>query len=411
MRDTAKQLKVEKLSPRQLMSLDACARCGECQEWCPIYTLNNKEDVTPRAKIKHMKQILKSGNGGLFGLFRQELKPEVLERFTKSLYECSCCNQCHFVCPARLDTVELWENTREAMYESGLGPLPEQKTYCENLKRDGNPFQKVQADKADWVETGLKKGTLAERPELITDNLAPVLLFLGCTASYDEKINLVSQQAANIMSHAGVQFGILGSEENCCYGKLKRIGDPEFREKAINNIDQINNLGIETLVTACSGCYKTFKNDYTRIGKQNYRIYHLAEYIDLLHSQGRLRFDIPVPGRVTYHDPCLLGRHNGVYDAPRRVIDAIPELELVEMDRSRQYSRCCGVGGGLKMANHDLQEAASAYRIKEAEATGAEFLTTPCPTCYSGLAGGIANSGSPIKIYHLADLAARSLGL
>ncbi|MBU7007991.1 (Fe-S)-binding protein [Phosphitispora fastidiosa] len=404
------KLRIEKLSPRQLMSLDACTRCGECQKWCPVYTLDSKEDVTPRAKIKYLKEILKGENGGLFGLFGRKPGPETVARFTKSLYECSCCNQCHFVCPARLDTVELWENTREAMYESGLGPLPEQKTYCETLKKHGNPYKRSRTEKADWVEAGLSKGTLAQKPELITDNLAPVLLFLGCTASYDEKINMVSQHAANIMNHAGVRFGILGPEENCCYGKLRRIGDPEFQEKAAGNIDQINSLGIETLVTACSGCYKTFKNDYARIGEQNYEIYHLAEYIDLLHRQGRLQFKIPIEGKITYHDPCLLGRHNGIYDAPRRIIDAIPGLELVEMDRNRQYSRCCGVGGGLKMANHDLQEEASVYRIKEAEATGAEFLTTPCPTCYSGLAGGIVKADSPLKMYHLAELAAVSMG-
>ncbi len=411
MTEPQKTLPIEKLSPKQLMSLDACIRCGECQKWCPIYTLNSVEDVTPRAKIKHLKSILRSQQPGFLRLFKPKADLKVMETFRRTLYDCSCCNQCHFVCPAKLDTVELWENTREGMFIAELGPVPEQRTYCETLKQYGNPYKKEQSARADWVESGLEKGTLLEKPELITDNLAGVLLFLGCTASYDEKINLVSQHAANIMNRAGIDFGILGPEEFCCFGKLRRIGDPDFTDKARANIERLNNLGIDTLVTACAGCYKTLRQDYNKIAQQNYKIYHLSEYIDILLAEGRIRFENPIRGKITYHDPCLLGRHNGIYDQPRRIIQAIPGLELIEMERKRQYSRCCGVGGGLKMANHPLQEEASAYRIRDAEATGAEYLTTPCPTCYSGLAGGIEKVESPLKIYHLAELAAKAMGI
>ncbi len=405
------KLPVEKLSRKQLMSLEACTRCGECQKWCPIYTLDSREDVTPRAKIKNMKGILKTQHGGLFGAGRRKTGPQAWADFTKCLWECSCCNQCHFVCPARVDTVELWENMREAMFAAGAGPVPEQRAYCQTLKEYGNPYKKEQSQRDAWIETGLSQGTLLERPEYITDSLAPVLLFLGCTASYDEKINMVAQHASNILTRAGVRFGILGPDEDCCYGKLRRIGDPDFAPRAAANIDKLNNLGIDTLVTACAGCFKTLKQDYPKVGKQNYRIYHLAEYIDMLMAEGRIRFEQAIPGKITYHDPCLLGRHNGIYEPPRRIIRTIPGLDLVEMERSRQYSRCCGVGGGLKMANHDLQEAASVYRIKDAEATGAEYLTTPCPTCFSGLSGGAAKAQSPIKVRHLAELVSEAMGI
>ncbi|MHB9094109.1 MAG: (Fe-S)-binding protein [Eubacteriales bacterium] len=405
------KLPLDKVSAKQLMGLDACTRCGECQKWCPIYTLDSREDVTPRAKIKSFKGLLKSQQPGFFGLGKGKTDPQALATFTKSLWECSCCNQCHFVCPARLDTVELWENMREAMYVAGIGPVPEQRTYCDTLKTFGNPYKKEQVERTAWIESGLSRGTLLERPGLITDNRAPVLLFLGCTASYDEKINLVAQHAANILNRAGIQFGIMGPDEDCCYGKLRRIGDPDFAEKANSNIARLNNLGIETLVTACAGCFKTLKHDYSRIAKQNYKIYHLAEYMDILLAQGTIRLEVPIEGKITYHDPCLLGRHIGIYEPPRRIIRAIPGLELVEMGRNRQHSRCCGAGGGLKMANHDLQEAASVYRIRDAEATGAEYLTTPCPTCFSGLSGGAAKIESPLKVRHLADLVAQSMGI
>lgn len=404
-------LPLEKLSRRQLMSLDACTRCGECQKWCPIYTLDSREDVTPRAKIKNLKRIINSQQPGFLGFLKPKPDPGVIAGFSKTLYDCSCCSQCHFVCPARIDTVELWENTREAMFEAGLGPVPEQRVYCENLKEYGNPFKKEPSVRGDWIGAGLAGGVLLEKPEKITVNMAPVLLFLGCTASYDEKINMVALHAANILNKAGVPFGILGPDEFCCYGKLRRIGDPEFVAKGRENIKRLNSLGFGTLVTACAGCFKTFKNDYPKIADQHYKIYHLAEYMDLLMEQGKITLKVPIPGKITYHDPCLLGRHIGIYEPPRRIIQAVPGLELVEMERSRQFSRCCGVGGGLKMASHDLQEAASVYRIRDAEATGAEYLTTPCPTCFSGLSGGAAKVGSALKVVHLAELVSRSMGI
>ncbi|PKM79933.1 MAG: hypothetical protein CVU89_15825 [Firmicutes bacterium HGW-Firmicutes-14] len=410
MKNANSHIPVDKLSPRRLMCLDACTRCGECQNWCPVYSLTENEKVTPRAKIKNLKAILKAQNG-FWGLFKSEIPPDTMSDFLTGLYECSCCNQCHFVCPSRIDTVELWENVRAAMFISGLGPIPEQRTFCQNLVKYGNPFKKEQSARADWIEDGLQDGTLLQRPELITENKASVLLFIGCTATFDEKVNKIAKHTVNILSKAGIKFGILGTEENCCYGKLRRMGDPTFTQLAQKNIEKLNDLGIDTLVSACAGCFKTLYSDYPKVGRQKYKIYHLSEYLDMLIRQGQIKFEVPVPGQVTYHDPCLLGRHNNIYDAPRHVIEAIPGMELVEMERVRQFSRCCGVGGGLKIANHDLQEAASVRRIKDAEETGAEYLTTPCPTCYAGLLGGALKAESQIKVIHMAELAARSMGI
>ena len=173
----------------------------------------------------------------------------------------------------------------------------------------------------------------------------------------------------------------------------------------------MNSLGIDTLVSACAGCFKTLNSDYPKVGQQKYQIYHLSEYLDILIRQGQIKLNVPVQGRITYHDPCLLGRHNNIYEAPRRVVQAIPGMELVEMERTRQFSRCCGVGGGLKIANHDLQEEASVRRIRDAEETEAQYLTTPCPTCFSGLSGGAAKAESQIKVIHMAELVARSMGI
>jgi len=404
------KLPLEKLSKRQLISLDSCTRCGECQKWCPVYALDKIEDVTPRAKIKELKRIIESQQSGPFKRFKPQLDESMIENFIKRVFECSCCNQCHFVCPVRLNTVDLWENLRESMYVAGMGPVPEQRTFCETLVRFKNPYKKDQASRTEWVQKGLALGTLLKEPPLIKENSASVLLWIGCTSSYDEKISPVAHDAVNILTKAGVKFGILGTEEECCFGKLRRMGDPQFEQLASKNIKDFNELNITTLVTACAGCYKTFKADYPKIAEQNYEIYHLSEYIDKLLEDGKIKFSKSIPGKITYHDPCLLGRHNGIYEAPRRIIQAIPGLELIEMERHHQHSRCCGVGGGLKMANHDLQEAASALRIKDAEATGANYLTTPCPTCFSGLNGAALKNNSHLKLHHLAELVNIALG-
>jgi len=295
--------------------------------------------------------------------------------------------------------------------EAGLGPTPDQVKYLEVLKEYDNPFKEPRSSRGNWVAGGLEQGTLLQDVPLITESPQPVLFYLGCTASYNEKINLQAQSVANLMAAAGVKFGILGPQENCCRGKLRRMGDLDFAEKAVENIDLLNSLGINTLVTNCAGCYKTIQQDYPKVKKINFKVFHAIEYADLLIREDKLKLVNPVPLKVTYHDPCHLGRHNKIYDAPRRVLQAIPGIELVEMKRIRQNSRCCGMGGGLKMGFPKIQVQMSAERIKEAELTGATDITTPCPTCFLGLQDGIAEAESTIRVRHLIELVSLSVKL
>lgn len=406
------KIPLNRLSTKQLMELDACTRCGECKKWCPMYAVDQREELTPRNKIAAFKSLLKSQHGFMGNLLgKKELTPEQLDTIIESLYECSGCGQCHFVCPARIDTPELWENLREAVAEAGLGPLTSQIKYLEELKEDGNPFKKLQSARGDWVERGLKQGTLLQNVPHITENKAPVLLFLGCTGSYNEEINLVPQGAANLMSKAGIKYGILGADESCCQGKLRRMGDLDFEEKATEIIDYLNSLGFHTLVTTCAGCYKTIKQDYPKVKKLNFEVYHAIEYVDKLIKEGELKLENSIPLKVTYHDPCHLGRHAQIYDPPRQVLQAIPGIELIEMERIRQNSKCCGTGGGVKMGFPQIQILASASRIKEAEGTGASAVVTPCPTCYLGLCSGIAEENSTIKAFNLIEMVSYSVGL
>lgn len=409
---TVDQVKIPlgRLSKRQLMELDACTRCGECMKWCPVYAVDKRDELIPRNKIADLKSLLKSQTGLRAKLLAKNRFPkEQLDNLLNALYECTACGQCHFVCPARIDTAELWEALREVVAEAGLGPTPDQIKYLETLKEYENPFKEPRANRGSWVARGLAAGTLFQDVPLITASPQPVLFYLGCTASYNEKINLVAQWVAKLLAGAGVKFGILGPQENCCRGKLRRMGDLDFEKMAVENIDLLNSLGIETLVTNCAGCYKTIYQDYPKIKKLNFKVFHAIEYVDILIREGKLKPVNPVPLKVTYHDPCHLGRHNQIYDAPRRVLQAIPGIEFTEMIRIRQNSRCCGMGGGLKMGFPQIQLKMSAERIREAESTGATDITTPCPTCYLGLQDGVAEADSHIRVRHLMELVSLSV--
>jgi heterodisulfide reductase subunit D len=214
----------------------------------------------------------------------------------------------------------------------------------------------------------------------------------------------VAINTTNILQAAGVDFGILGIKEKCCGSVLLRMGDKEYERIAQENIKQFNELGFKTMITSCAGCYKTIKEDYPKVGKLNFEVKHTLEYIIELIEAGKLKLTKPVNLKVTYHDPCHLGRHSGVYEAPRKLLKMIPGLELIEMERHGENARCCGAGGGLKSGYPDIQNKISQTRIREAEATGATELVSACPFCYQGLQVGIQALDSKLTMRDITEL-------
>jgi heterodisulfide reductase subunit D len=239
-----------------------------------------------------------------------------------------------------------------------------------------------------------------------------VLYFVGCTASFDKNVKEVGINTINIMNALGIKFGILGKEEKCCGSVLLRIGDySEFERLADYNIKLFNSLGVKILITSCAGCYRTIKMDYRKVGILNLKVLHTAEYMARLIKENKIEFKNEIPVKVTYHDPCHLGRHSGIYDTPREVLKSIPGVELVEMDLIKEFSRCCGAGGGLKAGFSDIQNLMAQERVKDAEKTGAERLVSTCPFCYQGLQIGINAIKSNIKMTDLTELIALSMGI
>ena len=411
-----KKLKVDNLSPRQLIELDACSRCGECLEWCPVYNQDEREGVTPRSKATRFKKILSSQYGlfradSLLGkLFRRKkVTSEELNQFAADLYECSTCRQCHFVCPSQIDTVELWEGIRRSLVDAGYGPLEQQKSLIQSVKSYDNPWGQPRSSRTRWSKMAKRQKKIHQEPTDITKKKADVLYFVGCTAAYDVNVQAVAVNTIKILDAAKVNYGILGLKEKCCGSVLLRMGDREYERIAMENIKQFNELGIKTMITSCAGCFKTIRNDYPKIEKLNFEVKHTVEFLIDIIKSGQLKLKNKINLKVTYHDPCHLGRHSAVYDAPRELLKLIPGIEIIEMDRTREKSRCCGAGGGLKSGYPDIQNEISQTRIKEAEATGATELVSACPFCYQGLQVGIQALDSKLIMRDITELVSMAI--
>ena len=386
------------LTWRQLVEIEACARCGECLVWCPAYAQDPRESICSRGKLGFLKRIVKSGLGG-----------EEQKEFLEGLYECSACGQCHIVCPVRINTHELWEQAREALVKAGI-PQPEaQIKHLAAIREFNNSYAKPQTERGLWAKKAWQTGLLKEPVRLWKEHSAPVLYFAGCTASFDPAMQAVAVQSARLLQEAGTDFSILGPDEPCCASKLRRMGDPGFVDEARKRVDLFREQGIRTIVVSCAGCFKGLHSDYADILAGSTEVLHLTEYLDRLISEGKLKPGGTVPMQVTYHDPCHLGRHNQIYLEPRRILSAIPGLSLIEMLRHGPFSSCCGMGGGLKLAKPDIQKKMSAARIRQAEETGAEAVVTPCQTCLMGLTIGTEAISSGLKVYHINEMLVRSI--
>ena len=418
---------ISNLDMRRLIELDACTRCGECLTWCPVYDQDAKESIIPRAKVTDFLNIIRAQKGLIGRIVKSKKGPEGLKKrvaavfgykdvtddqvreFVRNLYECSTCGQCHIVCPAKIDTVNLWEDIRRLIVRADYGPLETQKALVKSVKSYDNPWQQPRAGRAKWARRAKKEGLITDLPKEMKKTNGKVLLFLGCTAAYDINVKQVAVSTINILETLGIDYGIFGKDEKCCGSVMLRMGDPEFERIAGDNIKMFNEAGFQTLISSCSGCFKTIKEDYPKVGNLNFEVLHTVEFLRRLHEQGKLKFKTPVEKKVTYHDPCHLGRASGVYDDPRYIMDAIPGLELIEMPRNREYSRCCGAGGGLKSGYPDIQNKMAQRRVREAEETGAKELVSACPFCYQGLQVGITATQSPLVMRDISFLVEASL--
>lgn len=367
----------------------ACLQCGYCVRVCPSYEQTPWESITPRGKVYYLSQISKrSPMDTLLGR-----KVKVDEEFVEAVFKCTGCAQCETVCHVNIEFGDFWEKVREWIVDQGKGPLPAHAKLAERIKESRNPYGEPAEKRGAWWPAEVPH---QERPE--------VIFFAGCTGSY--RTTNIPKAGAIVLHRAGVKADVLGADEWCCTSPALRTGQTTMTNAfAEHNIRSTEVRGARAMVTTCAGCYKTTTNDYGKyFANPSFPVYHFSQYADRLIKEKKLKFTKEIKAKVTYHDPCHLGRHAGVFEEPREVIKKIPGVELVEMPRNRMGSRCCGAGGGYKSAYNDLAVNIAAERIKEAVATGADILVTSCPFCVVNLQAGAKQIGANIKVKDISEL-------
>jgi Fe-S oxidoreductase len=271
-----------------------------------------------------------------------------------------------------------------------------------SLTGDGNPLGEERAHRTDWAkDLGVK--TFTEGME--------ILYFVGCYLSYDPRNRRVAAATAKLLKRAGVDFGILGTKESCCGESIRKAGNEKvFKALARENIKTFIDHGVKRILVSSPHCYHTFKNEYSEF-MMNLEVVHITQYLTELIAEGRLELDGELGKRVAYHDPCYLGRHNGVFDAPREVLGGIAGIELAELPDSRESSLCCGGGGGRIWMHTDKGERFGDLRLAQAKEVGADVLVTSCPYCISNFEESRIALGDdePLQVKDLTELVIESL--
>ena len=378
-------------APLQKFALDACTNCGRCQEVCPAHA--SGRDLSPRLVVRDLAKqnaFDSSGDALALGTVREA-----------ELWACTMCNACVSVCPVFIDQVDyITEFRRTLVAESRLDG--KKKIFLENVGRSGNPFGLPQHERLDWL---LKLGvpTIAENPG------AEYLYWVGCQSSYDPRSREVAKAMVKLLKAANVSFAVLGDEEVCTGEPVRRMGEEgRFQELVMKNVETLKRHDVKKILVHCAHCFNTFKNEYTEFGG-DFEVVHHTQLLSKLVLEGKLP-RASMPGSVTFHDPCNLGRINGVIEEPRKALRSLQGIDLREMRRTKEASFCCGGGGANVWYEVQEKKKIGIIRVEEAQATGAETLAVACPFCITMFEDATKALGDEkMKVLDMAEIMARSL--
>jgi Fe-S oxidoreductase len=378
-------------APLQKLALDACTNCGRCQDVCPAHA--SGRDLSPRLVVRDLAEqnaFESSGDALALGTVREA-----------ELWACTMCNACVSVCPVFIDQVDyITEFRRTLVAESRLDG--KKKIFLENVGRSGNPFGLPQHERLDWL---LKLGvpTIAENPG------AEYLYWVGCQSSYDPRSREVTRAMVKLLKAANVSFAVLGDEEVCTGEPVRRMGEEgRFQELVMKNVETLKGHNVKKILVHCAHCFNTFKNEYPEFGG-DFEVVHHTQLLSKLALEGKLP-RASMAGSVTFHDPCNLGRINGVVEEPRQALRSLQGLDLREMRRTKEASFCCGGGGANVWYEVQEKKKIGIIRVEEARATGAETLAVACPFCITMFEDATKALGDErTKVLDMAEIMARSL--
>jgi Fe-S oxidoreductase len=358
-----------------------CLQCGACTSVCPW---NQVMSYSPRRILRQL--ALETGTEA---------------SVDQAVWSCVSCNSCTVNCPRGIEIIDVIKAVRTLNVTSGRIPASFQAP-LDSLMANDNPWDGVRAKRLEWAED-------LDLPVFTPEH--EYCLFTCCTTAYDPDSRTAGRALPQLLEYAGIAFGTPGAQESCCGDPAHRLGaDKIFSELAQKNTELFLRTGVQKILTTSPHCLNTFRNNYDGL-KGSVAIEHYTKLLDRLVAAGRLRPILEVAGTVTYHDPCYLGRHQGIYEAPRRVLQSIPGLSLIEMASNRDSSLCCGGGGGGAWDEYPRSQSLGVLRVEEALSTGAEMIATACPYCIRMLNDAVRTLGvgDRIAVRDLAELLLQSV--
>ncbi len=388
----------------------SCIHCAMCRQALPSLTKSNKfGDICPSGLYFNYEAYFAPGRNEIArAILRNEYPLQDSEKLLEIIYSCTTCGACEANCRYINDTnvmpVQTLEKMRAVLIEKGIGPLPNQKKFAENIEKYKNPYGET-TQRNSWLEN---KGVLDKQK-------AKYFYFVGCTSGY--RLINIAKATTKLLDYFKEDYSI-SSREVCCSSPLIRTGQlNNVQDLVEQNLTIIKETNCKTVLFSCAGCYKTVTNDWPEILSKPlpFKTMHMAEY--LAKNLKKLKFK-SIDRQVAYHDPCHLGRHmfpKPIYEEPRRIIDRIPGIERIILDREEDAALCCGAGGGVKSGLPEYSEYIATLRIEEVRAKGATTVVTPCPFCIRGLKDGARqeakNSGlKEIEVFGLTELVLEALG-
>lgn len=358
-----------------------CYQCGVCTAACPWGAVRQEKPLSVRSLIRRAQTGLNDGE--------------------EAIWLCTACAQCEAYCPKGVPVSSIFQSLREIAWDERRVPkgLP---SVLWSLYWNNNPWSQPPSHRARWAQ------------DLDVPRYAPeqheFLYYVGCTASYDRRAQKVARALVKLFRATGSTFGTLGNDEPCCGDAAKSLGYQHYFYDLVENAVQVfEHNGIKRVVTTSPHCYDIFRNHAPRLNP-DFTVEHYTQFLSRCVREGRLQFSGEVRLRAAFHDPCFLGRHNGEYDAPRSLLDAIPGLERVEMPHHRQDALCCGGGGGRMWQETPIGERFATLRVREAVEAGVQVLVTACPFCIVCLEESIKAEGlDDLRVMDVAELAVMAL--
>ncbi|GMU85426.1 MAG: Fe-S oxidoreductase [Ignavibacteriales bacterium] len=393
---------IEKLSWKQLLDGYSCTECGRCTAACPA--ANTGKSLSPRKIIVDIRRRTEDKGPLVTGgvkesvIYERTLVHDYISE--KELWQCTTCMACVQECPVMIEHVDAIVDMRRHLVLTESNFPAELNNVFKSLETNGSPWAFNPADRAEWAE-GMNIKTMSEDPN------GEVLFWVGCAGSFDNRYKKVTKAFAGLMQKGNIDFRILGTEEKCNGDTARRLGNEYLAQTMMQeNIEVLNGYGVKKIVTACPHCFNSLKNEFPQFGG-NFEVQHHSEMIHELIASGKIEMkEAEEPLNVTYHDSCYIGRYNDIYEEPREVLDAVPAVELTEMERNRTTGFCCGAGGG-RMFLEDVEGGRiNEERTREALETGAATIGTACPFCMTMMTDGVKafDKTDEVQVKDIAEL-------